>query len=345
MRGEGLDALLVTHLPDIRYLCGFSGSSGVVLLLQDRGYLLTDFRYREQSALEVSGLKVVIYEKGIEDAVAAALRRHKGSKLGFDPASLSYAGVIAMRRRLKGLASLVPLRGSLTLLRARKSPSELEIIRKGIYIAEEAFKKAVHEMNSGNSESDLAAAIDNEARRMGAEAPSFETIVASGKRGALVHAAPSRKRLSGATVIDWGVVYKGYCTDATRTVAFARVPALLKKVHGIVLEAQKRAMDAAKPGVKAGDVDAAAREVIEKAGYGGAFGHGLGHGVGIEVHERPSVGKTSSDVLEEGMVFTNEPGIYLPGVGGVRVEDMMLVTRGGAELMTTLPRGLDLSDY
>lgn len=146
-------------------------------------------------------------------------------------------------------------------------------------------------------------------------------------------------------VIDWGVVLDGYCTDATRTVAFGKVPAQLRKAHRLVLEAQERAVEMARPGVKARAVDAAAREVIDKAGYGEAFGHGLGHGVGLEVHERPYIGKTSRDVLEEGMVFTNEPGIYLPGVGGVRVEDMLLVTKDGAEPLTSLPRSLDPADY
>jgi Xaa-Pro aminopeptidase len=345
MRREGLDGIVVTHLPDIRYLCGFRGSSGMALLLRGGGYFFTDFRYRDQSALEVKGLKTVIYETSVEEAVGRALRRYRGLRIGFDPASLSYASVVAMRRRLKGIAGLVPLKGSLTLLRAPKSRLELETIRKGIQIAEKAFKGALCGMTGDSTEFDLAAAVDMAARGMGSEAPSFETIVASGARGALVHANPSRKKLRGATVIDWGVILDGYCTDATRTVAFGVIPAQLKKVHRLVLDAQERALEMVRPGVRARDVDRAAREVIEKAGYGGAFGHGLGHGVGLEVHERPYVGKASHDVIEEGMVFTNEPGIYLPGVGGVRVEDMLLVKGDGAELLTTLPRGLDPADY
>jgi len=146
-------------------------------------------------------------------------------------------------------------------------------------------------------------------------------------------------------VIDWGVTCEGYCSDSTRTLAFGRVPPQLEKAHRLVLDAQERALEMIRPGVKARDVDGAAREVIDKAGYGGAFGHGLGHGVGLEVHERPHVSPASRDVIEEGMVFTNEPGIYLPGVGGVRVEDMVYVTSTGSEVMTTLPRSLDPSDY
>ena len=345
MRSEGLDGLLVTHLPDIRYLCGFSGSAGVALLLRERGFFLTDFRYREQSTSEVNGVKTVIYDTGPDAAVAGILGRYTGLRLGFDPAFISYAGVLALRRYTKGNASFVPLQSSLTLLRARKSGLELDVIRNNIRIAEKAFKKALGGLGRRTTEADLAAAVDMAARAGGAEAPSFDTIVASGTRGALVHARPSHVRLRGATVVDWGIVRAGYCTDATRTVAFGKVTAELRRAHRLVLDAQERAMEKIKPGVKASEIDFAAREVIEKAGLGKAFGHGLGHGVGLEVHERPYIGKNSRDIIEEGMVFTNEPGIYLPGTGGVRVEDMLLVTSHGPELLTTLPRGLDPADY
>jgi Xaa-Pro aminopeptidase len=342
---EDLDGVLVTHLPDIRYLCGFSGSSGMALLLRERGFFLTDFRYREQSAQEITGLKTIVYENGPEDSLRDILGGYGRLRLGFDPAFISYADIVEMRRHLKGKASLVSLKRSLTLLRARKSRLELENIRRGIDIAEKAFKKALSEVDSNTRETDLALAVDVAAREKGAEGPAFETIVASGPRGALVHARPSGRRLRGAVVVDWGVVSEGYCTDATRTVAFGRVPAELRKAHRLVLDAQERAMEKIRPGVRACDVDHAAREVIEEAGLGDAFGHGLGHGVGLEVHERPYMGKTSRDVLEEGMVITNEPGIYLRGLGGIRVEDMVLVTAHGPEMLTALPRTLDPEDY
>jgi len=345
MRREGLDGLLVTHLPDVRYLCGFSGSSGMAALLHGRGYFLTDFRYREQSALEVSGLRTVICDTSLEEGLTGILRRYAGSRLGFDPAYLSYAGVVAMRRHLRAIASLVPLRGSLALLRARKSPAELDIIRNNVRTAETAFKKALDGVTGGTREEDLAAAVDIEARRMGAEGPSFETIVAGGRRGALVHAPPSRRKLQGVTIVDWGVVRDGYCTDTTRTVSFGRVPQELRRAHHLVLEAQQRALEKVRPGMRAREVDRVARETIDRAGYGDAFGHGLGHGVGLEVHEHPYVGKNSREVLEEGMLFTIEPGIYLPGIGGVRVEDMVLVKADGPELLNTLPRTLDPADY
>jgi len=345
MRQEAVEGVLVTHLPDIRYICGFSGSSGMVLILAKRGYFITDFRYREQSAQEVTGLKTIVYETGPEEGLLGVLGGDGRLRIGFDPAFISYTGVLSMRRNLKGKASLVPLKRSLTLLRARKSGLELEKIRKGIKIAEEAFRDALSGVDSNTRETDLALAVDTKARMKGAEGPAFETIVASGPRGALVHASPSTRRLRGATVVDWGVMYEGYCTDATRTVAFGWIPAELRKAHRLVLDAQERALEKIRPGVGARDVDREAREIIEKAGLGDAFGHGLGHGVGMEVHERPYIGKTSRDVLEEGMVITNEPGVYLRGVGGVRVEDMVLVTAHGPELLTTLPRALDPADY
>jgi len=345
MQAERLDGILLTSIPDVRYLCGFSGSSGVGILLRDRGYFITDFRYREQSALEVHGLKTIVYTTSAEEAVADVLEGRRGMDLGFDPAAVSYASVLSFRRKLRKIGSIVPLKSPLAALRARKSRSELGLIRKAVDQAEGAFLKALDEMLQGGTEKGMAAAIDAAAREAGAEGPAFETIVAGGDRAALVHARPSRQKLRGAVVVDWGVKYGGYNTDATRTIVFGRVPAEVRRAHGLVLDAQQSALERIRPGVKASDVDRAARDIIDAAGYGQAFGHSLGHGVGLEVHERPFVGKKSREVLEEGMVITIEPGIYLPGKGGVRVEDMVLVRRSGAELLTTLPRGLDRGDY
>jgi Xaa-Pro aminopeptidase len=345
MNDEGLDGILVTGLSDVRYLCGFSGSSGICILLRDRGYFLTDFRYRDQSEFEVKGLRAVVYKASADEAVADILGGYDGLRLGFDPSAITYAGVLALRRKMRVIAHIVPLKGSLAALRARKSRSELILIRMGISLAEKAFLMALEEVRSGGTESGFAASIDRAARGMGAEGPAFETIVAGGKNGALVHARPSRRKLAGAVVVDWGIAYEGYKTDTTRTVVFGRVAPELRRAHRLVLDAQESAFERIRPGARARDVDGAARELIEKAGYGDAFGHSLGHGVGLEVHERPFVGKNSREVLEEGMVITVEPGIYLSGVGGVRVEDMVLVKRSGPELLTSLPRSMDTGDY
>ncbi|MDI6872835.1 M24 family metallopeptidase [Candidatus Solincola sp.] len=379
MRERELDGLLVTSLSDVRYLCGFSGSSGLVLLLPRSGWFLTDFRYREQSREEVAGLRTLICEEDFGKGLREILTRSRGGtapgsartrdrdvagcaaggtspgaagsasprplRIGYDPRSLTCAELALYRRRLRGLASLVPLKADMQSVRARKSPAEVRAMKKGIRVAEAAFREALRGLGERPTERELALELDFAARRRGAEAAAFETIVAGGARGALVHARPSGSKLTGAVVVDWGVVFEGYCTDCTRTVALGRVPAEIRKVHRLVLEAQERALERIRPGVRAREVDRVAREVLEKAGYGKAFGHGLGHGVGLEVHEMPHLSPRSRDVLEEGMVFTVEPGVYLPGVGGVRVEDMVLVTSSRAEVLTSLPRSLDPSEY
>jgi Xaa-Pro aminopeptidase len=345
MRREDLGGLYIGHLPDVRYLCGFTGSNGIILLLARSGYFLSDFRYREQSAAEVKGLKVLIYEKSPLESLRRALKGYSGLSLGFDPNTLVYGQVLDLRRELRGKARVLPLKGPLALLRAVKSPWERQVMGKALRLAEEAFRDALKAGNEDNVEASFAAALDCAARKRGAEDRAFETIVAGGTRGAVVHASPSKRKLRGAVVVDWGVRYRGYHTDMTRTLDCGGMSSSLKKAYDVVIEAQERALKSIKPGVKASDVDRAARELIEEEGYGAFFGHALGHGVGLEVHERPYVGKNSRDVIEEGMVFTVEPGIYLPGKGGVRVEDMVLVRSGGAELLSSLPRSLDPSDY
>jgi len=342
---EGMDGVLVTHLPDVRYLSGFSGSSGMVLLLSGRGYFLTDFRYREQSASEVRGLKVLVYDHGPAEALEKVLEDRSGLKLGFDSSSLVYGEVLALRRSLKGKARVLPLKRGLSRIRAVKSRGEIALMAKALRLAEAAFREALETVGEDTRERELAAALDSAARLRGAEGGAFETIVTGGVRGAMVHASPSGHRLRGAVVVDWGVRYRGYYTDMTRTLALGRMSSPLRKAYSVVVEAQERALERIRPGVSAASVDRAARELIEREGYGDCFGHGLGHGVGLEVHERPYITGRSKEVIEEGMVFTIEPGIYLPGEGGVRVEDMVLVKGDGAELLSTLPRSLDPGDY
>lgn len=376
MTREGLQGVILTGTADVRYACGFSGSSGLVLLLPRSGWFLTDFRYREQSREEVVGLRTVVCPETLGQGLREVLARvgagmtgqveritrgrdgvrtadttevehatRRPLRIGYDPSTVTCAELSLYRRELRGIARLVPLKTGMQLLRARKSPAEVELVRKGIKVAEAAFREAIRGLEKVSTEKKLALRLDFASRRRGAEATAFETIVASGKRGALVHARTSGAKLAGMVVIDWGIVFEGYCTDCTRTLALRRVPAELRKVHRLVLEAQEKALERIRPGIRAAEVDRVAREVLEKAGYGKAFGHGLGHGVGLEVHEKPYLGPRSKDVLEKGMVLTVEPGVYLPGVGGVRVEDMVLVTASGAEVLTRLPRSLDPSDY
>ncbi len=342
---EKLEALFISHTADVRYLCGFAGSNGNILLLRDRGYFFTDPRYEEQAGLEVRGLKVIVYRNGLGEALNRLLQGRPVIKIGFDGTALSYGEATMLKKGLRGIATVKAIKFSPAWLRARKSDEELKIIRRAIKEAEKSLVAALSRTEPDTRESDLALDLDMEARRRGVEAPSFETIVASGARGSMAHARPSKKRLRGATVIDWGILYDGYCTDMTRTVSFGNPPPSMKKIHAVVLRAQEAAIRKIRPGVKASSIDLTAREIIEEAGYGENFGHSLGHGVGLEVHERPYVAKASRDVLEEGMVFTVEPGIYLPGRGGVRIEDMVVVSTGGVEVLSTLPRDLALDAY
>jgi Xaa-Pro aminopeptidase len=342
---EGFQGLFINHLSDVRYLCGFSGSNGAILLFDNKGYFITDFRYHEQSAEEVKGLKVVVYKESLDQTLIKLIGRRSGIKLGFDPGSLSYSEALFLRKRLKNIAGMQPTKEPFAIMRARKSHIEVEIIKKAIKVSQKAFKEALSG-NIGNiREKDLAISLDMKARQMGADGQAFETIVAGSTRGAMVHAAPSERKVRGMTILDWGIIYKGYCTDTTRTLAFGKIPTTLRRAYALVLEAQNKAFNKIAPGVKAQEVDRVARELIEKAGLGPYFGHALGHGVGLEVHERPYIGRGSEDELEEGMIFTVEPGIYFPGIGGVRVEDMVLVTSRGAEILTTLPRSIDPSEY
>jgi Xaa-Pro aminopeptidase len=342
---ENIEALFFSNLPDVHYLCGFTGSNGNILLLRDKGYFFTDSRYAEQASLEVQGLEVIVYESGLGGALAGLLEKRIGLVIGFDPATLTYAEVTLLKKGLRGIATVKPVKFSPAWLRARKSKEELKLIEQAVREAEGALLAALSRTNPDSREADLALDIDTEGRRRGAEGSSFETIVASGARGSMAHAKPTRKKLRGATVIDWGILLDGYCTDMTRTISFGKPAPAMKKIHSVVLEAQEAAIRKIGPGVKASRIDQTAREIIEKAGYGGYFGHSLGHGVGLEVHERPYIAKTSRDILEEGMVLTIEPGIYLPGKGGVRVEDMVVVTRQGPEMLSSLPRDLALDAY
>ncbi len=342
---ENLDGLFINHLPDVRYLCGFTGSNGNIILLRDRGYFLTDFRYKEQAAPEVRGLKVIIYQAGLGEALAGLLEKRRGMQIGFDGTTLYYDEAMLLRKSLRAIATVKPIKISLTGLRAKKSTEELKIMRRAIREAEESLITALSRMNPDSRAIDMAMDLDMEARRRGAEGPSFETIVASGARGAMVHAKPSKKKLRGATIIDWGILYDGYCTDMTRTISFGNPVPGMKKVYEVVLKAQEAAIRKIRPGVKASQIDLTARRIIEEEGYGEYFGHSLGHGVGLEVHERPFIAKASRDTLEEGMVFTVEPGIYLPGKGGVRIEDMVVVTGQGVERLSSLATSLYLEDY
>ncbi len=349
MRGAaraGADALLVTYGPDVRWLTGFTGSSGAVAIRGGRAALFTDGRYTTQARAEVGELKVYVKEK--TSAVSLALKwlgARGATRCMFDTRQTTVAALEAMRKALpKGVAKrgfFVPGEALVAGLREVKSAEEAKRMRKAALLGCQLFDRVLEHIVPGNTEIGVALELEYAARQAGAEAMSFETIVASGKRSALPHGRATTQKLPrrGFVTLDFGVVLGGYCSDMTRTVHLGKASGREWDVYHSVLEAQEAAVAAVGPGVTCAAVDQAARSVLEKAGLGKYFSHSTGHGVGLEIHEGPRIAAGVEQVLEPGMVVTVEPGAYLPEEFGVRIEDMVLVTEtGGAALTAGSPK-------
>jgi Xaa-Pro aminopeptidase len=331
------DALLVSHLPNIRYLCGFTGSSGLLLVKESGSVFFTDVRYDTQAHAEVKGAKVVIARQAVLSVAAdriAALRGKQAIAIEADHVTVSdrkrLNDLLPTHLRLKNASSLVE--------RARmvKDEDELAVIRSAVNLGAKLFDRALEVIRPGCKESDVAAEMEYAARRAGAEEMSFSTIIASGERSALPHGRASDKPIKpgGFAVCDFGVILGGYCSDQTRTVWVGSVSEDARVAYEAVLEAQLAAMAAVRPGVSVGEVDGAARKVLRKRGLGRYFTHSTGHGVGLEIHEAPRVAAGQKTVLQPGMVITIEPGVYFPGKWGVRIEDMVTVTARGCDVLT-----------
>jgi Xaa-Pro aminopeptidase len=336
-----LDALLISHLPNIRYLCGFTGSAGFLLLTEDDGgVLFTDSRYKRQAREEVSGAKVIIAPKAVINAagewIAARGKKSKNWTVGIEAEHLT----VAEKKQLADLSpSRVRLRSAPPLVdRARmlKDDEELTLVRQAVKLGATLFDRALEVLVPGTKESEVAAEMEYTARQAGAEAMSFPTIIASGARSAMPHGRASEQTIpSGAFVVcDFGVILAGYCSDQTRTVWVGAVPEEARNAYAAVKDAQETAIAAVGAGVSVGEVDAAGRKVLRKAGFGRYFTHSSGHGVGLEIHELPRIAAGQSEVLKPGMVITIEPGIYFPGKWGIRIEDMVAVTENGCEVLT-----------
>lgn len=332
-----LDALVILKAENRRYLTGFTGSSGTVILTPSATTLVVDFRYAEQARAEAPGCQVVPGGAQPFDAVVAALQPMR--RIGFEREVMTVGTHERLRERLPA-RDLVGL-GGVDLIRAVKDPSELAAIARAAEIADHALREVLDLVRAGAVERDVALALEIAMRRLGADDRAFETIVASGPRSALPHGRAADRRLERGDLvtIDWGAQVGGYCSDCTRTYALADPPAQAAEVYTVVLEAQRAALDAVRPGALGREVDAVARAIIAEAGYGGQFGHGAGHGVGLEVHEEPKLNTQGEVALEAGMVITIEPGVYLPPVGGVRIEDLVVVEPGGCRVLTQVPKG------
>jgi len=356
LREPELDVLLVATPVNVRYLTGFTGSNALLMIAADApaGGLdgpgihrfLTDFRYASQSADQVPDMfaREIVHDK-LLDAVAQALEDVKGDagRLGFDDAGLTVAQHTHLRERLPDAWELVPCGGMVERLRAVKDPGEIARIRAASELADEALSHILERGLAGRTERDVAIDLELQIRRLGAE-PSFPSIVASGAHGALPHAEPRDEPIARDVLvtIDWGALHEGYCSDCTRTYATGEgVCAQAREVYELVRRAQAEGLAAVRAGSSGVELDAVARAVVEAAGHGEHFGHGLGHGVGMEVHEGPRLSRTAGeDPLLAGNVVTVEPGVYLPGVCGVRIEDLVVVRAGGHEVLTGLPKEL-----
>ncbi len=337
---RSLDGLLVTDIKNIRHLTGFTGSSAFVLITPDGAWFLTDSRYTAQARQEVKGYRFRIYKKAL-DSILELVKFLRVKSLGFEGNNLSYDNYLRFKKAL-GAVRLRSVPDVTAGLRLRKDSAEIERIKASAAILDGGYLKAMDAIRPGVIEKDAALRIEFSFRENGADGLAFDTIIASGTRGALPHGKASDKpvRKGELVVVDMGVEKDGYNSDETRTFSVGKAGGEEKKIYQIVKDAQERAIGLIRPGVRAAAVDKAARGCIEGAGYGRYFGHGTGHGVGLDVHEGPNLGPTSKDVLEEGMVVTVEPGIYIPGWGGVRIEDMVLVVKDGFEVLTGTTKDL-----
>jgi Xaa-Pro aminopeptidase len=347
MKELKLDALLLTHRPDLAYLTNFTGSDSVGLITAKDFLLATDFRYQEQSVMEAGWLKVHLREAKMSDLLAKMLTDVGVKRVGFEANFTTVGQVDALQMALKGgkhATELVPLDNVMVNIRKVKDDHEIDLVRKSVAVAEEAFEAVRSEIKVGQSENYLAGLLEFEMRSRGASGSSFPAIVATGSNSSLPHYRPQETLVQAdqPLLFDWGAIYKGYCSDLTRTFMMGRVSAKMKKIYQVVFEAQQAAIAFLRPGVTTQQADLVARDVITKAGFGKEFGHGLGHGIGREIHELPSLRKTGGDEeLRPGMIVTVEPGIYLPGEGGVRIEDDVLITHSGCEVLSSLDKSLE----
>ena len=339
---EELDGFVITHSANLRYLCGYTGSNGLLLFLAGRRIFYTDGRYTQQAHEEVKGSRVMIARGPLMHAAATVLGKLGSAAVGFEADLTTVATATQIKQIVHRRIDWKPTSGLIMRQRIVKDRDELKLMREAVRLGANVYRQTARAIRPGTAEVEVAGKLEFAARRAGADGMSFETIVAAGKRGALPHgrasAQPIPKR--GFVVVDSGVILRGYCSDMTRTVHVGRVGRVEREWYEAVLEAQLVGIDAVRPGVTAAEVDEATRSVLYKAKLDRYFTHSTGHGVGLEIHEPPRLGKNQSERLMPGMVVTIEPGIYVPGKGGIRIEDMVVVTETGCEVLTPVTKEL-----
>jgi Xaa-Pro aminopeptidase len=334
MKLEGISSFLITSPYNLRYLTGFTGTTGLALIGLEEAFFITDFRYTEQAAKQCVGFEIVKNVGPILEVVADLVESKNIENLGFEESFVPFKQYVELEGLLE--VDLIPVSGMVEELREVKDEEEIAIVEKACEIADKAFSHILTYIKPGMTEIQVANELDFYMRSLGASSVSFETIVASGLRSAMPHGVASEKIIEQGDMItiDFGCYYNGYVSDMTRTISLGEPSDKLREIYNIVKEAQQKVLDVAKPGMTGVELDAVARDYIASKGYGEAFGHSTGHGIGLEIHEGPNVSKLAEKAFVPGNIITNEPGIYLPGIGGVRIEDDMLVTENGIKRLT-----------
>ncbi|KGX88851.1 M24 family metallopeptidase [Pontibacillus litoralis] len=340
MKEQEMDGFLITSSKNRRYITNFTGTAGVVLITMEEAIFITDFRYMKQAADEVKGFTIIQHHGPIHEEIATQVNRCGVHQLGFEKAHMTYAQYEAYQKVVD--VSLVPTGNMIEKLRLIKNEDEIKILKEAAQIADAAFEHILTYIKPGVKEIDVANELEFFMRQQGATSSSFDIIVASGYRSALPHGVASDKVIQSGELVtlDFGALYKGYCSDITRTVAVGEISESLREIYDTVLEAQLRGLQGLKAGITAKEADDLTRDYITEKGYGDYFGHSTGHGIGLDVHEGPGLSFRSQETLKPGMVVTVEPGIYVPEIGGCRIEDDTVITESGNERLSTSTKKL-----
>ncbi|MCI2953932.1 aminopeptidase P family protein [Staphylococcus caprae] len=334
-----LDAMIVLSDFNRRYLSGFTGTSGALIITHNKNYLVTDFRYIEQATKQAPEFEIINRQNGLITEIKNILEQAQLSNIGFEGHHISYDTYVELN---KGMITLISISDSIDKIREVKSEEEIKLIRKAAEIVDKTYDYILTVVKVGMSEREIKALLESKMLELGADGPSFDTIVASGYRGALPHGVASDKLIEKGDMItlDFGAYYRGYCSDITRTFAVGEPDPKMKEIYNIVLSSQIKAIDEIRPGMTVQEADALSRDYIDAHGFGQEFGHSLGHGIGLDIHEGPLLSKNSTGKLQVNNCVTIEPGIYVDGLGGVRIEDDILITENGCDVFTKCTKDL-----
>lgn len=336
-----IDAILITAPENRFYLSGFTGTAAILFITSQKAFLITDFRYTEQAKMQSPHFEVIKQGFHLEETLQEIINNTGAKRIGLEKDHITFSQYEFYQEKLAGVA-WVPLKNMVEKLRMVKDQDEISRLRKAVKLADDAYTHILDYLKPGVSELEISLEMEFYMRRQGAQKPAFDFIVASGERSSMPHGVATDKKIKSGELVtmDYGCVYKGYHSDITRTPVIGKADQKQQEIYRIVLEAQMAAIEAVKPGIQGSAVDKVARDIIAGYGYGENFGHSLGHSVGLEIHERPGFSVNEDTLLQEGMAITVEPGIYLPGWGGVRIEDIVLVTDKGCEVLTKADKAL-----